>query len=262
MTKLITKQEEINVVSKDIPTTVAATSTPAVLITAANQLRDMESKRVTWEDGAFRTSNQALYAVLADCLSYAGELSTAQAKLRTAALEDFYKERGYKLCKDTPLMTRIVRAVFGGADRRRISTYSLVLRQAQKTNAPVAGLAQRIEENGGVQEIRLSQSATFVSPKVKAETAKSSFDELGVLATVKTEALSLLADAEFVGTECVLLAQQQADGSFVVRALVRSGAAISAAFTALYAQQKAGGDAVKAEREAANDANGALGKAA
>jgi hypothetical protein len=57
---------------------------------------------------------------------------------------------------------------------------------------------------------------------------------------VAKEKLVELADGEFIGSECVLLAEQQADGSFHIKALTRSGTAVKAALTALYSlQQKA-----------------------
>ena len=230
--------------------------------TALGLLKGMEEQRIKWEDGVYRKSNAALYEVLAECLQFAGDLTTEAAKERTKALEAFYKSRNYKLRKDTPLVSRVLRAVFGDADRRRISTYSIVLREAKNSNVAYKALAKWIEENGGVQEIKLARSPTFVSAKQKSVIAQQSFDSLTTLAEVKTEALSLLADADFVGEDCVLLAQQQADGSFAIRAVLRSGAAVNAAFTALYAQKKNSTEEQSKERTAANDADCAEPKAA
>jgi hypothetical protein len=254
-----------NVVLNDTQTTAAQADQVVVQAPASltKVLGNMEAKRIAWEDGAYRTSNQALYAVLADCLTFAGELSdSALAKARSAALEAFYKERGYRYKKETPLATRVVRAVFGGIDRRRVSTYSLVLREAQKQKVFVQNLAQWIEDNGGIQEIRLSQSATFLSPKMKAQTAQAASDALPDLAVVKSEALAEMTDADFMGEDCVLLARQNTDGSYAVRAVLRSSGLVSAAYTALYAQQKqVKADAAK-EKQAANDADGSLAAAA
>ena len=230
-----------NVVLNDTQTTAAQAE--RAVAQASKSLTQvlglLESKRIAWEEGAYRTSNQALYAVLADCLSFAGDLGDAAlAKARSAALEAFYKERGYRYKKEIPVATRVVRAVFGGIDCRRVSTYSLVLREAQKQKVFVQNLAQWIEDNGGIQEIRLSQSVTFVKPAAKVEIARQTFDTLPELASVKSEALSLLADGDFTGECCVLIAEQAADGSFVVRGLTRAGGAVNAAFAALYAEQK------------------------
>jgi hypothetical protein len=245
------------VVSNDV-----AAQAQAQAVNVADLLANMEGKRKTWEEGVYRTSNQALYAILAECLMFGGELTTSEAKARRAALDAFCKERGYVVKKDSPLMTHIVKAVFGNVDRRRISTYSLVLRQAQKLNVLPTDLAQWIEDNGGIQEIKLSRSATFVSPAQKAAMGAQQFNTLPVLASVKNEQLSLLADADFIGTDCVLLAEQQADGSFAIRALVRQGSAVNAAYAAVYAQQKAAVTEQQKEQQAANDADGVLNDAA
>ena len=132
----------------------------------------------------------------------------------------------------------IVKAVFGGVDRRRLSTYSLVLREAIKQGVLATKLADWIEQNGGIQEIKLSQSKTFIKPSAKVEMARQGFDSLPELASVKSESLSQLADGDFMGECCVLIAEQAADGSFVVRGLTRAGGAVNAAFAALYAEQK------------------------
>jgi hypothetical protein len=201
-------------------------------------LADLETERETWEQGAYRTSNLALYSVLAKCLAIAQADTPELAKQRNAGLEAFYKQRGYSYKKDAPPATRVVKAVFGNVDRRRLSTYSLVLREAIKQKVLATQLAEWIEKKGGIQEIRLSQSATFVKPAAKVEKAKESFDTLPELATVKSEALSQLADGDFMGECCVLIAEQAANGSFVVRGFTRAGGAVNAAFAALYAEQK------------------------
>lgn len=201
-------------------------------------LADLETERETWEQGAYRTSNLALYSVLAKCLAIAQADTPELAKQRNAGLEAFYKQRGYSYKKDAPPATRVVKAVFGAVDRRRLSTYSLVLREAIKQKVLATQLAEWIENNGGIQEIRLSQSATYIAPKVKAATAKQQFDTLPELATVKSEALSLLADGDFMGDYCLLIAEQNAEGAFVVRGFTRAGGAVNAAFAALYAEQK------------------------
>jgi len=201
-------------------------------------LADLEAERESWEQGAYRTSNLALYAVLAKCLAIAQVDTPELAKQRNAGLEAFYKQRSYSYKKDAPPATRVVKAVFGNVDRRRLSTYSLVLREAIKQKVLATQLAEWIEQNGGIQEIRLSQSATFVKPTAKVEQARQTFDTLPELATVKSEALTLLADGEFISECCVLIAEQAANGSFVVRGFTRAGGAVNAAFAALYAEQK------------------------
>jgi len=222
------------VVSND----TATTATPTATLPLTQVLANLETERITWEDGAYRTSNQALYAVLAKCLAIAQADTPELAKQRNAALEAFYKQRGYFYKKDAPAATRVVKAVFGAVDRRRLSTYSLVLREAIKQKVLAANLSEWIENKGGIQEIRLSQSATFVKPAAKVEMGRQTFDTLPVLASVKSEALTQLADGDRLGECCLLIAEQNAEGAFVVRGLTRAGGAVNAAFAALYAEQK------------------------
>ena len=249
-----------NVVLNDTLTTAGDKS--YVAIAATKFLTRIESKRITWEQGVYRTSNLDLYSVLADCLLFSGELPVAESRQRSIALETFFKERGYKYKKDSHIIARVVRAVFGNIDRRRISTYVLVLRQAQKSNVESSQLAQWIEDCGGIQEIKLSRSATFVSPTAKASIAKSDFANLPVLAVAKSEQLTQLADAGFLGEECVFIAEQLADGGFAIRALVRKEGAVNAAFTALYSDIKSRRISATTEEDAANDADGAIAKQA
>ena len=232
-----------NVVQND---KAIASAEPKAIIYKA--LVELEQQRIEWEEGVYRTSNQALYAILSECLQYGADLPTTEAnKERRAALDMFYKQRGYRIKKETPLMTRIVRAVFGDIDRRRISTYSLVLRQAKKEAVLTEAFADWVEQRGGVQEVRLARSDTFVSPKAKAQSAQERFEQMEKLAVVKTEQLTQLTNPDLIGENCLLVATQQADGSFTVRALVSASSAVNAAFAAIYQADKA--DAEKQEKD-------------
>lgn len=206
--------------------------------TPAKLLKDMEEKRKVWEATVYRTSNQQLYGLLAECYVFGGDLPFEQAKERSKELAEFCGQRGYVVKKETPLMTRIVKAVFGNVDRRRISTYSLVLRSAKAENIQPDKLADWIEERGGVQEIKLSRSATYISPKAKAEKAQKVLSAAEDLAVAKSVSLTKLADADFMGDECVLIAVQNSNGSFGIKALTRSSTALNAALLAVYGQQK------------------------
>ncbi len=216
----------------------AAITASTTTQTAASLLLDMEQKRQDWETTVYRTSNLALYAVLADCLAYGDDLSFQAAKERNTVLDEFCKSRGYVVKKDSPLLTRIAKAVFGNVDRRRISTYSLVLRRAKAEGIAPANLCAWIEELGGIQEIKLSKSPTYVAPADKVKSAKQSLSMLPNLAVISSTELSKLADGDYMGDECVFIAEQQADGSFAIKAFTRSAGAVNAALTSFYGQIK------------------------
>ncbi len=88
------------------------------------------------------------------------------------------------------------------------------------------------------------------------------FEGKADLGVVQSEFLSVEADPSFIGQACVLLAEQQADGSFNVRAVIRNQSALNAAYAALYAKQKTVTAQAEAEVAAANDADGALAQQA
>ncbi len=217
---------------------------------ANDVLARLETERIGWEAGAYTTSNKQLYGILAQCLAYGGDVDIAAARKRSKVLEKFYEERGYRYKKDSPLMARIVRAVFGNIGRRRLSTYSLVLREAQLQKIMPLQLADWIETRGGIQEIRLSQSPTFVGKKARVAAGATELVQRKNLAVVNTAELTQLADVQFVSSPCVLVAEQQADGSFAVKELLRSSGVVNAALAALY---KAGTTATAEKQAAAND---------
>jgi hypothetical protein len=230
--------ESTDIVMNDSVTQTKKVQKQKVSQVRAGSLADMEASRKHWETAAYRTSNQQLYALLAGCLAYAGLVtSTLQAKARKVELEKFLKERNIAFKPDAPLISNVIKAVFGGADRRRLSTYSIVLRAAQSEGITPEKLSSWIEKSGGVQEIKLARSASYVSAGAKIETAKSTLATLPALAVAKDK-LAEYADADFMGDECVLIAVQQADGSFHIKAISRSAGAVNAALAALYTAQK------------------------
>jgi type I restriction-modification system DNA methylase subunit len=116
----------------------------------------------------------------------------------------------------------------------------------------IADIPSFISKAGGVQEIRLSKSITYKSPKAKAATAQERLEHMDKLAVVKTEALSKLANPENIGEHCVLLAKQEADGSLTVKALITNTGAVNAAFAAAYQAEKAVIDQEEKELKKAN----------
>lgn len=220
-------------------------------------LKDMEAARINWEQGSFRKSNEELYAVLQQCKAFCGDLLPSDAKQRSAALEKFYKERGWRYNKEIPIETRVLRAVFGMENRRRVSSYSLVLREAKKQRVGISSLATWIEDQGGIQEIRLSQSKTFISPAEKAQIMKDRFTSRNsFIGYAKSELLSHCADAEYMDDDCVLLSRQLPDGSFGIYTILRSSGVMNASYVAAYAKAEEIEAQAKKEIKAANDADG------
>lgn len=217
-------------------------------------LEGLEQKRKDWEEGAYRKSNMELYGILAECLLYSVTLpSKTAAKARNAELDKFFKLRGYQNKANTPLASKVVRAVFGNIDRRRTNVYSLVIRAALDAKVTPEDLPNWIMAQGGVEEIRLAASKNHVSTAERIELVKTRLDIQEVLAVVKSDALSLVAQTDKTGHRCVLLAEQEADGSFSIQKLIYSDGAVNAAMLSVYAEANKKKSEAEATAEAVGD---------
>lgn len=221
---------------------------------ALAKLNGLVAERTEWEATVYRTSNDMLYSILQKCLAINAEMlgSDAASKQRRAALIELIAVNGHRFTEATPIITKVVKCVFG-VDRRRVSAYSIVLREAIKQNVQGIALPTWIESLGGVEQIRLSKSANAVSAKQKVVAARAVMETAGALGVATGAALGMKAEAEFAGQDCVLLATQQADGTFAISAVIRNAGAMNAALAAYYAQSKTVVQNDSAKREAAND---------
>jgi hypothetical protein len=129
----------------------------------SNKVNDLVIERENWEQNEFLVSNKVLYGLLAKCMKLAAEISESR-KLQTQVDEvlDAYKVR---LTSGTPLITKVIKLVFG-ADRRRASAYSIAVRIAKQEGVKPDELSDWLLERGGIEEVRLeSSSATGESAK-------------------------------------------------------------------------------------------------
>lgn len=217
-------------------------------------LKNLVSQREKWETTVYRKSNDMLYGILQKCaaVNHAMIGNDKEAKERRTALNDFIEQKGYRFTESTPVITKVVKCVFG-VDRRRVSAYSLVLREAIKQPVLLKDLPTWIEANGGIEQIRLSKAPNAKTPKQKAQAAQKAMAKADVLCVAKSRSLSKLADVDFEGKDCVLLATQQADGSFAIRAVVRTKGPVNAALVAYASQTKAEDKDNTKKQKAAND---------
>lgn len=219
---------------------VPAPSAADVFVANYKRIEQLIVEREVWENGVVRTCNEQLYALLAKCYTLYAEMcgGTTQAAALRGALEDVIAKKGYSTSfnKKTHTLTKIVKCVFG-VDRRRVSAYSLVLREALAQKIDAAGIASFIADAGGVEEVRRSKSATATTPKQRAELGKQAVGSTQ-LAVVSGAKLSEQIDCAKVGNDLVAIVTQQADGSFVVRALVHSQSVLDAAYASAYSENK------------------------
>ena len=206
-------------------------------------LEMLEGKRKAWEEGVYRKSNLELYGILAQCLAYSKPLNdTDAAKKRNAELEAFCKQRKYPIGNDTPTATKVVRAIFGNVDRRRVSTYSLVVRAAMVAKIVPEKMVEWIDGQGGIEEIRLGGSNNGLTDREKVEKIKQFFETQPALGSVRSQEVNDRKwDSDLVGKPCLLYATCESDGSYLIHEIVTADSAINAAMLSLFAKKKEAG---------------------
>jgi hypothetical protein len=237
--------QQIAVESTSVETVVLhdnanAAATSALGVTSTySAIEQLVIEREVWENNAYRTSNDQLYGLLARCYQHYKAMcaDSTDAKALREGFNTYVKLKGYKFAKSTHTINKIVQCVFG-QDRRRVSSYGIVLRTALAENVGGMDVADFIRSKGGVEEIRLAKSATAMTPKQKAQVASSTV-VVNNMGAVGSAALSEKLDAGKIGTNTVLIGTWQADGSIVVRAVVESETALNAALAAHYSAVKA-----------------------
>lgn len=222
-----------DVVLNDITNTPVSTSAIGNLIAA----------RKEWEVGVYRTSNLALYAILANSLQFHNELAATKYKsAERVQFAEFCACNGIKFKADTLLIAKVIKCVFydeaadrnAQRDRRRISAYATVLRRAISDKVAPADLSAWIEANGGVEQIRLAKGK-LISASAKASQAKAVVEGTdGYMTVVQNDILNAKFGAEDYDQARVVLVVPRSDGTVEIRAVVRTAGAVNASLAAIY----------------------------
>ena len=219
---------------------------------AVKPLVSIVSERKAWETNAYSTSNKQLYAVLA--MSYAFYLATKgdsdAAKGVRAELTAFIAQNNLRFTESSHGITKVLKCVFfdgaNSVDRRRISTYSIVLRAALTQQLKAEEIAAFIENNGGVQELRLAKSLTAKTAKQRAALGRDAVGQANILATFSSAELSRQIDSTEFDTPMAAIIVARPNGTVEVRGLVKSKGAVNAALVGYVSANKD-----KAAKEAA-----------
>ena len=257
----------INLAALNVPATVVVSNTtPAVQASSTEQLKSLEIARMSWETTELAHSNNRLYSILQQGYQFylvmKQDVSKDVRAEKLAALDAFIADRGYADCfgSTTHDMTRVVKCVFG-VDRRRVSAYSIALREALRQEVGADDLIAFLQDNGGVEQIRMGGtkplSATKRAQLVKAEVSEA------VISRIKLDAVSVKANVDWVDKQVVFVATYLPTGEFEVNAVVRHDGAVNTALAAYYtiaqarkreelnALKKAEADAIAAQKSKA-----------
>lgn len=254
----------INTAIKEMTDTVVAANDSDWLgkLTVKQKMHDsiigaLAEQRKQWEQGTYTRSNDELYDLLTRCYQVYETMCADGlfAPVMRKALQDYMQANNINCNKNSHNLIKIVRCVFGTADARRVSTYSVALRAAAQAGIKAKDLKQFIKDKGGVQELRVAKQAALNATD-KAVRAKAALTAI-TLAEVRSDALMQKVDMSNVGELVVLIATQQADGVFALHTVTASTVAVNAALVAYYSSNKA--DIVNAAATTAiTDTNDAL----
>ena len=134
------------------------------------KLGDLETARINWEEGSYKKSNDELYSILDRCLVLFQQIKDMTDGKRKAikAIDGALVTRGMKVQKNTSLVTKIVRYVFGDCGKR-VFAYARVILAADANKPENQSLHAYIIAAGGVEEIRKA-AQPGAEPKPDRET--------------------------------------------------------------------------------------------
>ena len=185
-------------------------------IIVATKVEKLANARVTWEEGAYKTSNDELYKLLNDCVNFYLEIRSKTKECR--ALNAWLKDRKIGYNDGTSLQTRIVRAVFGADCGKRAYTYARVITVAAAEKSPKTSMHEFVTKRGGIEEIRRTKSdgkSPTVAREENIEFAIDTLEKTDALTkpfTVAASKRELPEDS--VHTLFVAIMRQESDGTY------------------------------------------------
>lgn len=229
------------------PATAAASSNPGIvaLLTKSNPERaiaevidQLAVEREAWERNEYSRSNDKLYALLQNCFALHNTMvgSDALAKALRKGLANYIDTKKYGFTDSTPLMTKIVKCIFG-ADRRRVHAYATALLAAKENRVSVIELPSWLKGKGGVEEIRRSSKSGSSSLSTRVTEGKVVLSA-DVLAVVHSDKLNAQFSTEKLSEGVVLLATRADDGSFAIRRVIQADSVVKAALASCSALGK------------------------
>jgi hypothetical protein len=190
------------------------------------------AKRTKWESNELSSANDALYGLLQHCymLNNAMIGGDTMAKNLRKGLGNYITTKGYKFTDATPLITKVIRCVFG-VDRRRVNAYASALRVAIAEKVSVMDLPKYLRDSGGIEEVRRKNGKPTKSMKDKVELGRAVLSSNAIV-NIQSDTLNAAYSTSSTEEGVVLLATKEDDGSFAIRQVVQSGTAVKTALAA------------------------------
>lgn len=213
-------------------------------VQAAKQyITELHKDHDAWRD-AERSAATALVAVLVKCL-HLYELMSGEGDEATQLRTDFaayVKSTKLRFNGETHTIAKIAGVVFNRKNedynRRHASHYGRALLKAQRSGITHDKLAAFVEKSGGVTKLAQNGPTSEPTTSVKAEEVWTSLRD-NKLALVDDEVFRTMVDAANVGQRVLLLATQQAKGTFEILGLVQKTSVVDAAFATKHGEVNA-----------------------
>ena len=189
-------------------------------------------ERKDWENNELTRANDVLYNLLQHCYALNNTMigSDSMAKNLRKGLANYMDEKGYQFKDSTPLITKIVRCVFG-VDRRRVNSYSSALRVAISEKISVLELPGYFRAQGGIEEVRRKAVPQSKNQVNKVELGRAVL-EADALAKVHSDVLNAAFSTQSTEEGVVLLATRGDDGSFNIHRVVQTASVVRSALAA------------------------------
>lgn len=195
-------------------------ATANTVINALSTLDVIAKDAQAWEQGAYKTSNDELYAILARCLDIYQQMKgreKSRINLRKE-LDERLTALGLTVRENTNLATKIVRYVFRTSKKRTLA-YARVIMSADEHKKDGVSLAKWIRDNSGIEEVRRKQKGEFTANELKQKYAAAAeaylFNAKALIAPFKGVA-SLKSSAESTSVFTIALVRNDADGNVSV----------------------------------------------
>jgi hypothetical protein len=241
-----------DVVQHDTRSSTADKQINAGVISAVFILNRISHERESWEQNEYAASRKRLYELLTPCYDYFLTMKlSADKAIRVSyknALDTFCAERGYNFNSTTHDMQRVVKAVFGGSDRRRVSAYAQVLitaltsggfnEKGEAVAVMTANLTSWIEDQGGIEEIRTGSKNSGMTRKEQAQVAAKKLDESDALSTIDADFKTYGVDSNDSDKQMLLVVTYRNTGKFEVNAVVKDHAAVNEALACYFKSNK------------------------
>ncbi|MGB5863829.1 MAG: hypothetical protein WBG95_05975 [Sulfitobacter sp.] len=182
------------------------------------------AEREEWETTLLATANQRLYQLLGDIYTVylqAKDGSDVDAQKYDWLLKEV-KKRNIPTAKNPTFIQLITKHVFSNSDTdsRRVNSYARVLSCAAQEGVGTGnGIADYINERGGIEEIRSALAKNTKTPKQRASEGRNVADAASAIAVVASDELAQYA-TKAKGQYVVLLGKMNAQGNVDVMHVV------------------------------------------